>query len=100
MSFPEQGIMTLTQTQRITLAQVSHGQNTVTYSLTRILYDPYMTPLYGRLTIVQHPKVDPMVRRYGPLIRNPHKSIITPLYTTYKTGAHSFEPFKEAGGPY
>ena len=43
---------------------------------------------------------DPMVHWYGPLIRNPYKPIITPLKATYKTGAHSSEPFKGGKGPY
>ena len=36
----------------------------------------------------------------GPLTGNPYEPIIIPLSTTFKTGAHSSEPFQEDKGLY
>ena len=43
-------------------------------------------------------KVDPMVPWYGPLIRNPYESIITPVYTTCTKQGHIVQShFKKLG---
>ena len=47
--------------------------------------------------VVALAKVDPMTPLYGPLILNPYKPMVTPSSTTFKTGAHSLEPFGTLG---
>ena len=44
-------------------------------------------------------KVDPVVPKY-PLILNPYKSIQKTVQNTFKTEAHSSDPFREGKGPY
>ena len=41
-----------------------------------------------------------MVSHYGSLIRNPAQPILTSIQTTFSTGGHTSDPFKENKGPH
>ena len=57
-----------------------------------------MAQKYGLQSGVSVFKVDRTVD--GSLSLNPSKTIMTPLKPSFKRGAHSSEPFKEAKSPY